>query len=156
MLVYHGSETLPGGMARIAGARTEPDGQHGTPLRQARTCYNHLAGVAGVGLLDEMLRRAWLGCVTEGERPQFELTSLGALALVERGVDLSALQHSGRRLAYGCPDWTEGRPHLAGSLASAILASLIAAGIIEPEPHSRAVRQSQPVSVWLDRRLTAL
>src|SRR6476646_9267138 len=31
-----------------------------TPLRQARTCYDHLAGVAGVGLLDELLRRDWL------------------------------------------------------------------------------------------------
>src|ERR1043166_3239825 len=31
-----------------------------TAMRQARTCYDHLAGVAGVQLLDEMLRRRWL------------------------------------------------------------------------------------------------
>src|SRR5437870_9575944 len=31
-----------------------------TSMRQARTCYDHLAGVAGVQLLDEMLRRGWL------------------------------------------------------------------------------------------------
>ena len=31
-----------------------------TPLRQARTCYGHLAGVAGVALMDEMLGLKWL------------------------------------------------------------------------------------------------
>ena len=28
-------------------------------LRRARTCYDHLAGVAGGSLLDEMLNRGW-------------------------------------------------------------------------------------------------
>ena len=31
-----------------------------TALRQARTCYDHLAGVAGVQLLDAMCERGWI------------------------------------------------------------------------------------------------
>ena len=31
-----------------------------TALRRARTCYGHLAGVAGVHLLEELLRLEWL------------------------------------------------------------------------------------------------
>ena len=31
-----------------------------TRLRQARTCNGHLAGVAGVALMDEMLGLDWL------------------------------------------------------------------------------------------------
>ncbi len=150
MLVYHGSHVAPGGAAQIPGARAQREAQHDTPLRQARTCYNHLAGVAGVNLLDELVRREWLTTVADGERPDYELTGAGAIALAERGVDLAAVRCSGRRLAYGCPDWTEGRLHLAGALASEILAALRAAGVIEQEPGSRAVWQRRSLADWLD------
>jgi hypothetical protein len=29
-------------------------------IRQARTCYDHLAGVVGVTLMDTMLQQGWL------------------------------------------------------------------------------------------------
>src|SRR2546423_6428668 len=41
------------GDASPAGAATSPAG--GDPLRRARTCYDHLAGAAGVQLLDGLL-----------------------------------------------------------------------------------------------------
>ena len=31
-----------------------------TAIRRARTCYDHLAGVAGVELFDEIFKRGWL------------------------------------------------------------------------------------------------
>ena len=37
-----------------------------SPLRRCLTCYGHLAGVAGVALLDEML----VGVVGAGRRPK--------------------------------------------------------------------------------------
>src|SRR5579872_4384776 len=83
-------------------------------IRQCRTCYDHLAGVAGVELLDEMLKAGWLTLQDQrhGAKPFYRLTRLGSKQLEERYVDLAAAQKSNRLFAYGCLDWTEGRPHL--------------------------------------------
>src|SRR5262245_29951400 len=57
------------GKAVIPRPRVEVDA---TPIRRARTCYDHLAGIAGVQLLDELLRRNWLTIAdAEGSRPQY-------------------------------------------------------------------------------------
>ncbi len=135
--------------------------ERNTPLRQARVCYSHLAGVAGVRLLDEMLRRGWLAQTLDTKVPaatvqaattriEYELTPLGAHALAERGVDLSAAARPGRRLAYGCPDWTEGRPHLAGALGEAVLRCLERSGVIHESDGTRVVRQDASLVSWLD------
>ncbi len=135
--------------------------ERNTPLRQARVCYSHLAGVAGVRLLDEMLHRGWLVQVPAATmqaadmpsattRTQYLLTPFGAQALAQRGVDLAAVARPGRRLAYGCPDWTEGRPHLAGALGEAVLQSLEQSGIIHQSNETRVVRQEASLASWLD------
>ncbi len=94
-------------------------------LRQARTCYGHLAGVAVVALLDQLLRRGWIEPVGGNEtRTEYRLTEIGELALRDRGVDIARAMRSRRLFAFGCPDWTERRPHLGGSLGAAILDAL--------------------------------
>ena len=45
---------------RRQSARPARELRRDAPLRHARTCYDHLAGVEGVQLLREMLRRGWL------------------------------------------------------------------------------------------------
>jgi len=85
------------------------------PLKQARSCYSHLAGELGVALLDGMLARDTL----VGDAGGFRLSAAGqaqceALGLVVPGP-------AGRRFAYPCLDWSERRDHLAGSFASALL-----------------------------------
>ena len=60
-----------------------------TPRRRARTCYDHLAGVAGVALLDAMQRRRWL-VPTTASGPAYDLTPAGSRALVRKGVDVDA------------------------------------------------------------------
>src|SRR5262249_52362128 len=57
------------------------------PIRHARTCYDHLAGVAGVRLLDELRGRGWLAAAGDGDSSPLRLTAAGAAALVARGVD---------------------------------------------------------------------
>jgi hypothetical protein len=116
-----------------------------TALRRARTCYDHLAGVAGVDLLDALLARGWLVEATDGYR----LTPAGEHALASRGVDLPAARASRRPLARACLDWTERRPHLAGALGAAVLAALEASGTIWRQPGMRQVILAQPLADWL-------
>jgi hypothetical protein len=117
-----------------------------TPLRRARTCYDHLAGVAGVALLDGMLAHGWL--VPRARR--YAITARGADALLRRGVDLIAADASGRVFARRCVDWTERRPHLAGALGAAVLGRLTRDGVVHRTPRSRVVAVRRPLTGWLD------
>jgi hypothetical protein len=123
-----------------------------TTLRQARTCYDHLAGVAGVQLLDEMFRRGWLEPNEPGEnmRSLYRLTPQGTQALRERGVDVVRACKTRRRFAFGCVDWTERRAHLGEALGAAILEAMLRAGIVQRQQQSRAVICQKPVGDWLD------
>lgn len=50
------------------------------------------------------------------------LTREGEKGFTELGVDVAALRAGRRRLTRPCPDRTERRPHVAGSLGAAIAA----------------------------------
>ncbi len=91
-------------------------------IRQCRTCYDHLAGVAGVDLLNEMLRLRWLRkskIKGKSGNINYELCESGLQSLKARGVDVEGAINSSRLFAYGCLDWTERIPHLGGSLGAA-------------------------------------
>ena len=129
-------------------------------LAEARTCYDHLAGRAGVALLDALLEAQILagvgndGTGTGGPGPdgpgpdgtgsdlatEYEVTQTGTGALAAFGVDVSAARRSRRRFAGACLDWTQRRPHLSGALGAAITARLIDLGWITRGPGRRAVR----------------
>jgi DNA-binding transcriptional ArsR family regulator len=123
------------------------------PLRQARSCYDHLAGVAGVQLLEELLERNWLVAHEQARRVDFRLSAAGEVALAARQVDLGAARRARRQYAFACLDWTERRPHLGGALGAAILAALRSAGIarapsgVDPV---RSLRLAEPLDRWLD------
>ena len=118
-------------------------------MRQARTCYDHLAGVAGVQLLEVMLRLDWLQPQDNGHAG-YRLTPLGTEGFAARGMDISHICKARRRFAYGCLDWTERRPHLRGALGAAILETLGTAGVIRRVTGSRAVVVLQPLTYWLE------
>ena len=123
-----------------------------TPIRQARTCYGHLAGVAGVTLFQELVDRGWLE-QTEHEqasRPPFRLTPLGVQSLSQREVDVAGCQTTRRRFAYGCLDWTERRFHLGGALGVAIVDALQARGTILRQRGTRVVALGADLTAWLD------
>jgi DNA-binding transcriptional ArsR family regulator len=142
--------------ARGPAAVTSPSRQAGrerredTPLRRARTCYDHLAGVAGVALLDGMQTRGWVTAAVK-DGPAYTLTAGGARALARRGVDVEAARTSRRRFASACLDWTERRPHLGGALAAEILDALRAGGYVQRRPRGRDVRITKPLTRWLAR-----
>lgn len=117
-------------------------------LRSARTCYDHLAGIAGVGLADSLLRR---GVLLELDGT-WSLTPRGAERLVTVGIDAKRLSERARRpLVRMCPDWTERRPHLAGRLGAAICDFWLQAGLATRLPGSRALRVTPDAAEWLQR-----
>jgi hypothetical protein len=122
-----------------------------SPRRRARTCYDHMAGVAGVDLMAALLRRGWLE--EDGHksgRVIYRLTLRGRQALQARGVDPAGVPSSRRMYAYGCLDWTERRQHLGGALAAGILQGLAGTGVVRRQAGTRVVLLLQPLEGWLD------
>lgn len=109
-------------------------------LAQARTCYDHLAGRAGVALLDALLQQRVLTGSGTGKKAAYEVTGDGVDTLTEFGVDVAELSKSRRRFAGACLDWTQRRPHLNGALGAAVTARLLELGWIEYGLSKRAVK----------------
>ena len=87
--------------------------QHGEALRAARSCYDHLAGVAGVALADALVERRLLERGDGG----FGLTPAGTAELAAFGLDVGAILGARRATARACLDWSERRPHVAARSA---------------------------------------
>jgi predicted transcriptional regulator len=107
-------------------------------LGLARTCYDHLAGRAGVALFDAMLGGG-LVQPQGNERDAYSVTGKGRERLERIDVDVDAVRASRRRFAGHCLDWTERRPHLNGALGAAVTASLIELGWFERGTSRRAL-----------------
>jgi DNA-binding transcriptional ArsR family regulator len=110
-------------------------------LREARCCYGHLAGRCGVALLNQLLARAWLQPAPDG----YAVTTPGFAGLRALGFDaVAALAGAPPRAAYPCLDWSERRYHLAGRLASTLLAHFIARGWLRRIGDERALELTPP------------
>ena len=124
-----------------------------TRLRQARTCYGHLAGVAGVALMDEMLGLDWFQEAPEpvsGNRVGYSLTAKGHQEMEKLGVDVSGAANSTSNFAFGCLDWTERGLHLGGSLGRAVTAYLSEQGFVGRTTGTREVILNGGPNIWLD------
>ncbi|MFS0838570.1 ArsR/SmtB family transcription factor [Paenibacillus sp. 1P03SA] len=105
-------------------------------LRFARTCYDHLAGEAGVALADRLLES---GIIGQSGR-DFTVTEKGEIFLRAFDIDCAELRRSRRQFAKCCLDWSERRYHIAGSLGAALTEQLFRREWIERIPGGRAVR----------------
>ena len=122
-------------------------------LRQARACYDHLGGLAGVYLLEELLRRRWLLRRLEDGRPTYLMTTRGAQAFMRRRVNVLWAGRRRRKFAYGCPDWSTSRLHLGGALGAAVFDNLIRSGVVRPEGNARRAVLLRPLASWMDGRV---
>jgi DNA-binding transcriptional ArsR family regulator len=93
--------------------RTLREAGAGSAMARGRTCYDHLAGRLGIALTDALTGHGLLRQDTG-----FALTDAGLRWFATTGIPL---ERTGRRpLARGCLDWTERRPHLAGTAGAAL------------------------------------
>ncbi len=106
-------------------------------MRIARSCYDHLAGRLGVGITELLIRRRAISVA--GER-DFRLTRSGNAIFASFGVDVDAARLHRRHFARQCRDWTERRPHLAGSLGAAVRDCFIERGWVERNRMNRSLR----------------
>ena len=104
-------------------------------LREARTCYDHLAGRVGVALAGALERRG----VVERVNGDFALGVRAAEELTAFGLDLEPLSAQRRPLVRGCLDWSERELHVAGSLGAALTALLFELGCIVRRGGTRSV-----------------
>lgn len=119
------AEVLEGlmGLAQRTGAVPVRTGPKDPELRRARICYDHLAGAAGVAVMDALVERGWL---TSGETPQ--LTGAGRQGLTDFGLPVEKLASARRPLCRRCLDWSERRSHLGGALGAALLERIVDLG----------------------------
>ena|SRR5919201_2735021 len=129
-------------LARVAPqrpARSLREANRSELLRQARTCYDHLAGRLGVELARALERRRVIarrdGDYVLGERAAAELAALG--------IELERLSELRRPLVRGCLDWSERELHLAGSLGAALNARLFELGCITRRDRTRSVEVTE-------------
>ncbi len=110
---------------------------HAEAIRQARTCYDHLAGRLGVALCDALVDSGVVRVETRADGPgdpvlgagrakRFVLTGHGREVLGRLAVALDPPTR--RPLVRYCVDWSEQRPHLSGWLGAALLQRFVALG----------------------------
>ena len=102
-------------------AQSLRESNEGEAIRHARTCYDHLAGTLGIAVTDSLEHQGMIGVPNDG----FPLTTAGQARLSALGLDIEMLQRGRRALTRPCLDWTERRPHLAGSVAAALAARML-------------------------------
>ena len=107
------------GLAQRTGAVRVRTGPKDKALREARVCYDHLAGESGVALLNAIVSQ---GFVTDGD--DAVLTDSGRNFFEDFGIDLSMLEKGRRPVCLQCLDWSERRHHLGGGLGASLLASM--------------------------------
>ncbi|MGQ0676162.1 MAG: ArsR/SmtB family transcription factor [Rhodospirillales bacterium] len=115
--------------------RHRPPSRIDAALREARTCYDHLAGRLGVGIADALSRRGYVAFSADAGA----VTKKGEGFFARFGMDLAAASAGRRCFCRPCLDWSERRPHIAGAIGAGIAARCFELGWIERVRDSRAV-----------------
>jgi DNA-binding transcriptional ArsR family regulator len=108
-------------------------------LREARMCYDHLAGRLAVDIADAMVGRGFLALDADGG----EVTPAGFAFFDEIGIDLETQRRGRRAFCRPCLDWSERRFHIAGHTGAAFARHCEAQGWIGRVRDSRAVTLSE-------------
>jgi DNA-binding transcriptional ArsR family regulator len=131
-------------------------------LREARTCYDHIAGRLGVTLMGVLIDRGHLSGgdghyhadrapadhrAGYGHEVDYTLTPAGQQFLDEFGVRIPPR----RRLIRYCVDWSEQRHHLSGALGRGLLDRFTELRWIRRSDGSRAITVTGAGRAGLDR-----
>ena len=144
--VGHALEALMG-LAAGAGHLRTRTGPKDAALREARVCYNHLAGAKGIALYQGLLARG----VIQERGDDVALTDAGVTFLRTFGVDVDGLRKAKTPLCRSCLDWSARQTHLAGSVGRVLLARMQEIGWAERVEGTRVVRfTSKGEAAFLD------
>jgi len=113
----------------------EPRWRHDEGLRNARTCYDHFAGRLGVALADALSTRGHLALSADGG----EVTPAGMTFFSDFGIDIPDLRRRQRIFCRPCLDWSERRPHVAGSVGAALTRRVFDLGWVKRVRDTRAL-----------------
>ena len=125
------------GLAARAGHLRVRTGPKDPEMRQARVCYDHLAGDLGVRLFDRLQGRKLIAGGGD-----LRVTGSGRRVFADFGIPVDGLGGRRRPLCRPCLDWSERRHHLGGSLGSALLTRFFDLKWARRDPASRAVHFS--------------
>lgn len=112
-----------------------PFGPRDPALREARLCYNHLAGSLGVRLYQSLSGRGFLAHRPGG----LDLTHEGRAFCLSLGLCDLDLAPSRTPLCRDCLDWSERQSHLGGRLGRLILSRLEGLDWLRRSTASRAL-----------------
>jgi DNA-binding transcriptional ArsR family regulator len=90
-------------------------------IRYCRTCYDHLAGFAGVSVTGAMVKKSFL----KNDGISYLVTKRGWNWLKQFDIVQKDFSNIRRPLTRQCIDWSERRPHLAGQLGAVLLEKLM-------------------------------
>ena len=107
-------------------------------LKDARTCYSHLAGRLGVALADALIAERGL----EDDGRCYRLTRAGTRSLCALGINV--VVRDAPSPARRCLDWTERRPHVAGPVGTALAKVALDRGWVRRLRGTRAVAVTPP------------
>jgi DNA-binding transcriptional ArsR family regulator len=119
-------------------------------VRHARTCYDHLAGKLGVGLTQALIHKGFI----ESHEETFEVTNSGEKWFTKQlGINVSQLHRKRRAFAPACLDWSERKPHIAGTLGAEIAGQFFKLKWLVRIRGSRAVRVTESGQNLLNNEL---
>jgi len=120
--------------SRTGRMRTRP-GPRDQALRDARVCYDHLAGTMGVRMHDALIEQGAIIATRDG----LGLSSAGRARFIAEGIDVGELEQRDRPLCRACLDWSERRHHLAGTLGASLLQLILKRRWAIRDPKGRGV-----------------
>jgi DNA-binding transcriptional ArsR family regulator len=123
------------GVAANAGPQRVRPGPRDAAMREARVCYDHLAGERAVAMLDGFLAQGILR--RNGDEIRLGKSAPARFAAV--GIDTASFEGQRRPVCRACLDWSVRRSHLAGALGAAILDKILAEKWARREPEGRAI-----------------
>lgn len=128
----------------MASALTKSD-----QIRQARTCYDHMAGKLGVAVTNALIDLGYIKLKSKSIEP----TEEGIAWFAALDIDVAETRKLRRKFAYPCLDWSERRPHLAGSLGAKLCQAFFKQGLIERRSGSRALILTKGGEDYLSKEL---
>lgn len=145
--------TPAGGPPAPVPARVPATGPRDPALRQARVCYNHLAGALGVRAYASLSARGYLAHAPGG----LMLTASGHAFALDFGLSEADMAPSGSRapLCRDCLDWSERQSHLGGRLGRLLLARMENLDWLRRQPGTRALQVTPRGRAEFDRSFPA-